>query len=112
MRYGWTVKDIPNFCACGKENSIDHTLICKKGGYVSLRHNSLRDTEAMIMKEVCKDVQTEAVLLPTEAELRNGANMAERARLDISARGVFGMNERTFFDVRIIHPNAKYNQGK
>ena len=34
MRYGWTVKDIPNFCACGKENSIDHTLICKKGGYV------------------------------------------------------------------------------
>ena len=66
----------------------------------------------MIMKEVCKDVQTEPVLLPTEAELRNGANMAERARLDISARGVFGMKERTFFDVRITHPNAKYNQGK
>ena len=30
MRYGWTVKDIPDFCACWKENSIDHTLICKK----------------------------------------------------------------------------------
>ena len=112
LRYGWTMKDIPNFCACGKENSIDHTLICKKVGYVSLRHNSLRDTEAMIMKEVCKDVQTEPVLLPTEAELRNGANMAERARLDISARGAFGLNERTFFDVRMTHPNAKYNQGK
>ena len=112
LKYGWTMKDIPNFCACGKENSVDHTLICKKDGCVSLHHNSLRDTEAMIMKGVYKDVQTEPVLLPTEAELRNGANMAERARLDMSARGVFGLNERTFFDVRITHPNANYNQEK
>ena len=32
--------------------------------------------------------------------------------MDIYAKGVFGLNERTFFDVRITHPNAKYNQGK
>ena len=79
---------------------------------MSLRHNTLRDTEAIILREVCKDVQIEPVLLPTAAELRNGSNLAERARLDISARGVFGQNERTFFDVRITHTNAEYNKNK
>ena len=32
-------------------------LICKLGGYVSLRHNRVRDLEAELMKEVCHDVR-------------------------------------------------------
>ena len=42
MRYGWKVKGIPTHCACGKTNSVDHSLICKLGGYTSMRHNSVR----------------------------------------------------------------------
>ena len=63
MRYGWNVKGIPTDCACGETNSVDHSLICKLGGYTSMRHNSVRDSEAQIMKEVCRDVQTEPTLL-------------------------------------------------
>jgi len=43
MRYGWKVKGIPTHCACGKTNSVNHSLICKLGGYTSMRHNSVRD---------------------------------------------------------------------
>ena len=64
MRYGWRMKGIPIHCACGETNSVDHSLICKLGGYISMRHNSVRDSEEQIMREVCRDVQTEPTLLP------------------------------------------------
>ena len=100
---------IPNVCACGKKNSIDHSLVCKKGGYVSMRHNALRNTEGILMREVCKDVQIEPVLIPTETDLQNGTNMAERARLDISARGIFSQN---FFRCQGYSSNCGVQQRK
>ena len=50
LRYGWSIPGIPKFCACGAENSIDHTLTCKRGGYVIMRHNALRDLEGNLMR--------------------------------------------------------------
>ena len=46
MRYGWKIKGIPTHCACGVTNSVDHSIICKLGGYTSMRHNSVTDFEA------------------------------------------------------------------
>ena len=40
LRYGWRIPNMPKFCGCGEENSLDHVLICKKGGYVSMRQHS------------------------------------------------------------------------
>ena len=77
-----------------------------------MRHNALRDTEATLMKEVCRDVQIEPTLLPTSNELRNGTIISGRDRLDISARGLHGQNEKTFFDVRVTHPNSESNKEK
>ena len=57
LRYGWPIKDMPKHCACGKDNSIDHALSCKKGGYVVMRHNTIRNIEAKLMKmlpKMCK----------------------------------------------------------
>ena len=106
LRYGWRVSDMPAHCGCGQANSIDHLLVCKKGGYVILRHNALRDTEAKILKEVCNDVQTEPALIPTNADVVEG-NTQPNARTDISARGVWTRYEKTFFDVRVCHPTAE-----
>ena len=64
MRYGWKVKGIPIHCACGETNSVNHSIKYKLDGYTSMRHNSVRDSEAQIMREVCRDVQTEPTLLP------------------------------------------------
>ena len=69
------------------------------------RHNRVRDLEAEIMREVCVDVKVEPELLPLHNTDLNGNN-AEKARLDVSAIGVWAPQERTFIDVRIFHPNA------
>jgi len=50
-------------CAGGETNSVDNSLVCKLGGYISVKHNSVRESEAQIIREVCKDVQIE----PTSA---------------------------------------------
>ena len=103
LRYGWPIKDMPKFCACGKNNSIDHALSCKKGGYVVMRHNTIRNIEAKLMENVAKDVQIEPKLLPVDGSEVTG-NVGDQSRLDISARGIWGQQEKTFFDVRIAHP--------
>ena len=111
LRYGWAIQDMPRNCGCGKANSIDHVLTCKTGGYVNMRHNALRNTEASLMREVCKDVSIEPGLIPTVAE-RVVAIAEDGARLDVAARGVWSMYEKAFFDVVVAHPNADSHLGK
>ena len=110
LRYNWQIKGISKHCTCGEENDVDHCLICKKGGYVTLRHNALRNTEAAIITEVCHDVKIEPTLIPVEnAQLNQGANIQDGARLDVSARGVWSTMDRVFFDIRVTHPNTQSN---
>ena len=33
LRYDWPVEDIPSTCACGEAFMIDHSMICKLGGF-------------------------------------------------------------------------------
>ena len=103
LRYGWKIPNTPLFCSCSKRNDVDHALTCTTGGYVYMRHNRIRDTEAAILKEVCKDVRIEPELLPVETE--NGERAAKE-RLDVSAVGIWSPMERSFLDVRVVHPNS------
>ena len=70
-----------------------------------MRHNALRDLNAELQQEVCKDVVIEPTLLPVENEEVSGTN-GERACPDISSRGLWSTFERTFYDVRVTHPNC------
>ena len=107
LRYGWNIPNTPSFCQCKAENNIDHALNCKMGGYVGMRHNRVRDLEATLMKEVCHNIQIEPELLPIarEGPQRRGIT-AEKARLDVAGVGVWGAYEKTFLDIRIMHPNS------
>ena len=58
------------------------------------------------MQEVCSDVRIEPELMPLDNNLMRNGNNAENARLDVSGIGVWGPFERTFLDIRIMHPNA------
>ena len=110
LRYNWHVKGLATTCVCGKANDIDHSLTCKKGGFVTMRHNALRNAEAALMKEVCRDVEVEPELIPVDdEELQRSTTSQDKARLDISARGLYGQMERVFFDVRVTHPNTQTN---
>ena len=55
----------PNYRACGQPYSVNHCLTCKRGGYLIMRHNSIRYLYfAELLSELCKDVVTEPSLLP------------------------------------------------
>ena len=72
-----------------------------------MRHNRVRDLEASLMKEVCHNVQIEPELLSIESEQHTTrGNVAEKARLDVAGVGVWGAYEKTFLDIRIMHPNS------
>ena len=71
-----------------------------------MRHNNIRDLEANLLKEVCKDVKVEPELLPIGDTETSSSNDAEKARLDVSAVGIWSSTERTFLDVRVMHPNS------
>ena len=110
LRYNFKISDVSSVCFCGQKNSINHTLTCQKGGYTHLRHNSLRDTFAELLSNVCKDVVTEPPLLELSGEvLPRGTNTTAEARLDVSARSFWTPMDKVFTDVRIFHPHAPTN---
>ena len=112
LRYGWKIPNTPQFCSCGGRNSVDHALTCKSGGYVIMIHDRIRDLEASILRDVCKDVKVEPELLPIGNTTVNSSNVSEKARLDVSAVGIWSPMERTFLDVRVMHPNSPSYRGK
>ena len=77
-----------------------------------MRHNRIRDLEASILKDICKDVRTEPELLPIGGSNVSSSNHSEKARLDVSAVGIWSPMERTFLDVQVVHPNAPSYRGK
>ena len=107
LRYDWEIDDKPTVCVCGDAFTIDHAMICRRGGFIIQRHNELRDLEADLLKMVCSDVEIEPVLQELTGErLPSGANTTPDARLDIHARGFWEKQRSAFFDVRVCHPNA------
>ena len=73
-------------------------MSCKKGGFVSIRHNDLRDLTTNMSCRVCKDIETEPH--------SRTANTTNEARLDIRARGVWERGQKGFLDLRVFDPNA------
>ena len=39
LRYDWSIPDRPSVCVCGASFSLDHAMVCKRGGFVIQRHN-------------------------------------------------------------------------
>ena len=94
-------------CACNVQFSVDHAIVCQRGGFIIQRHNELRDLEAEMLRMVCNDVEVEPVLQEVTGEtINHGANKAPDAPLDIHARGFWGGHRSALFDVRVCHPNA------
>ena len=70
----------------------------------------VRDTLAEVLKEICKDVKVEPVLLPVTGDvLPAGANTESGAWFDISAIGLWQPMNRAFIDTRVLNPHAQSN---
>ena len=48
--------------------TVDHAMICQRGGLVIQRHNEIRDLQAELLDMVCYDVQVEPALQPITGE--------------------------------------------
>ena len=108
IRYGWTLTRLPSNCECGSKFDIQQALCCKKGGFVSLRHNHIINITLMLLKKVCKDVRVELQLPQLAVEyLQNSTAGVNKVRLDISARVFWQAGKMAFLDVRVFNPNAK-----
>ena len=41
LRYNRTVTNLPSKCACSEIFNVNHAMNCKKGGFVSIRHDTI-----------------------------------------------------------------------
>ena len=98
LRYNRTVTNLPSKCACGDIFNVNHAMNFKKGGFVSIRHDTIRDFEANLLKKVCADVEIEPKLQPVNND---------EAHLDVRARGFWRPGQSEFFDVRLTNTNAE-----
>ena len=108
IKYGWILTRLPTNCECGTKFDIQHALSCKKGGFISLRHNHLRNITEILLKEVRKDVRVEPQLQQLTSEILHPSKITgNEARLCICARGFWQAGQITYFDVRVYNPTAK-----
>ena len=96
LRYDWEITDTPAICTCGDLFTVDHAMVCRRGGLIIQRHNEIRDLEAEMLRMVFTDVETEPVLQEITGEgLNRGTNKAPDARLDVHARGFWDRHLRS-----------------
>ena len=115
IRYGHQLTHLPIECSCGSKFDLEHSLSCKKGGFVRIRHNTIRDLTAKMLTEVCKDVSVEPHLHPITGETLDEAtaNSSDEARLEIAARGFWVSGKKAFLDIRVFNPVAgRYRNSK
>ena len=51
IRYSWTLTRLLSNCECGSKFDIQHSLCCKKGGFVSLRDNHVINITPIVLKK-------------------------------------------------------------
>ena len=64
-------------------------MICRTGGFISLKHKELHDLTGKMQKGVCENVEIEPLLQPLTGEkLKYQTSIKEdNAQLDLSALG-------------------------
>ena len=108
LRYGWQPPSMSSKCACGMSFSVDHAMMCHKGGLPTLRHNEIRDLTAGLLSEASTSVSVEPPLqaLGDEEFSLRSANREDQARLDLRASDFWVKGREAFFDVRVFYPVA------
>ena len=108
LKYNRPIKGLPTKCPCGQNFNVTHAMNCKKGGFVIIRHNELRDFEANLLNKVCNDVEIEPRLQPLEGEQMTASTIdGDEARLDIRARGFWRPGQSAYFDVRVTNTDSE-----
>ena len=101
LRYRKPLQNVPPRCdGCGAPFSLDHALICKKGGLIIQRHNEVRDAIGDLAALVCGRVVSEPVV-------RDASENSEALIADLGVRGVWQPQTMALFDIRVIDTDAR-----
>ena len=74
---------MPSICPCGQKYDVTHALNCKRGGFITIQHNNIRDFEDGLLSKAAADVEIE--LQPVEGEKFKGL-IGDNSKPDIRAR--------------------------
>ena len=66
-----TLSDLPSKCVCDEKYSVSNALSYIKGGFVTQRHNSVRNLLTSFLGKVCTNVEVESQLQPLDNERLN-----------------------------------------
>ena len=96
---------------CGEKFHVQHALICKKGGFVSQRHDHIRDLLTVAINKVCLNVQSEPHLIPLTGEhfRYKTANTNDESRLDIKANIIIILLLFLYF-TSVVHHHKNINK--
>ena len=61
MRYGWALDLIPTTWVYGLKFNVNQALSYKRGGFVTLCHNEVRNINDNLLNEVCNGVKVKLV---------------------------------------------------
>ena len=113
LQYGWPIPNVASKCSCGTNFSVDHAMICHKGGIPTLRHNEICDLTAELLADTSSGVSTEPRLQPIHNEVLQlrSANRVGKARLDVRASDFWCKGQDSFltleFFTQLPPPTAK-----
>ena len=103
-RCGRLLKGLPAKRSFGKKYNVKHALNCKKGGFVTMHNNNLRDFEADMLSKIVNDVETKPELQLVTGEIIENLS-GNASRPNIKAKGLECRPER-FFDVKVINTHS------
>ena len=97
--------NLPTSCPCSSKFDIQHSMSYKKGDFICIRYNDLRDQTAN-MSEVWKDTETEPklTLSPGEELQDRMSNNSIMERVDIKTRGFWERWQQVFFRLWFFDP--------
>ena len=100
-------------CSCGHPFSAEHTVLSNCRGFLSTRHNEVRNITASLLSEVCHAISMEPHLLSLwgESMSHRSAITNNGACLDIAVHGFCKGDrfEKGFTDMKVFNPCARSN---
>ena len=109
LRYRRPVKRLPSSCVCGAKYSLDHSQICKRGGFIHMRHDDPKNCFLLACSQVHRDTQSEPHLEPVSGEQfrHKSAITSDDARSDARVRSFWSRMRNAFFEFRVFYPFAR-----
>ena len=111
IQYNKQLQGMPSKCPCGQNSTLNHAMNCKRGGFVVMRHNNVRDLEANLLKTIQNDVKIKPALQKVDNE-RIGGRTEDEAKPDIRAWVVWRQGQNAFLDIRLTNVNANSKKNR